>query len=53
MRRLFLALTLSLCPLSVFAQTDFSKVDVKAVKVAGSVYMLTGAGGSAGLRRVK
>lgn len=49
MRRLFLALTLSLCPLSVFAQTDFSKVDVKAEKVAGSVYMLTGAGGNIGV----
>ncbi len=33
---------------SLFAQTDFSKVQVKAEKVAGSVYMLTGAGGNIG-----
>src|SRR6478736_436868 len=30
-------------------QTDFSKVDVKAEKVGGSVYMLTGEGGNIGL----
>jgi glyoxylase-like metal-dependent hydrolase (beta-lactamase superfamily II) len=30
-------------------QRDFSKVEVKAEKVAGSVYMLTGAGGNIGL----
>jgi glyoxylase-like metal-dependent hydrolase (beta-lactamase superfamily II) len=32
----------------LFAQTDFSKVTVKAEKVAGSVYMITGAGGNIG-----
>lgn len=48
MRRLYLALAiLSLTP-SLFAQRDFSKVEIKAVKVAGSVYMLTGAGGNIG-----
>ena len=31
------------------AQTDFSKVTIKAQKVAGSVYMLTGAGGNIGV----
>jgi glyoxylase-like metal-dependent hydrolase (beta-lactamase superfamily II) len=30
-------------------QRDFSKVEVKAVKVAGTVYMLTGEGGNIGL----
>jgi cyclase len=33
---------------TAFAQQDFSKVEVKATKVAGSVYMLTGAGGNIG-----
>jgi cyclase len=31
------------------AQTDFSKVEVKATKVAGNVYMLQGAGGNIGV----
>jgi len=31
------------------AQQDFSGVDVKATKLAGSVYMLTGAGGNIGV----
>ena len=35
--------------ISAAAQQDFSKVQVKAVKVAGNVYMLTGAGGNIGL----
>src|SRR5215212_2224794 len=30
-------------------QTDFSKVQVKAIKVAGNVYMLEGAGGNIGV----
>lgn len=33
---------------TIYAQPDFSKVEVKATKVAGSVYMLTGAGGNIG-----
>ena len=33
----------------VFAQRDFSQVEVKATKVAGSVYMITGAGGNIGV----
>jgi len=41
-------LILSLAATSLLAQRDFSKVEVKAVKVAGSVYMLTGAGGNIG-----
>src|SRR3954451_22240736 len=42
----FIALLLT-TPL--FAQQDFSKVEVKAQKVAGSVYMLTGSGGNIGV----
>jgi len=48
MRRLFLLALLVTTPL--FAQDrDFSKIEVKAAKVAGSVYMLTGAGGNIGV----
>lgn len=49
MRRLYLALTLSLLATSAIAQQDFSKVEVKATKVAGNVYMITGAGGNIGV----
>jgi len=35
--------------LTVSAQTDFSKVEVKATKVAGNIYMLEGAGGNIGV----
>jgi cyclase len=42
-------LAVCLCGLSVHAQTDFSKVEIKATKVAGSVYMLEGAGGNIGV----
>jgi glyoxylase-like metal-dependent hydrolase (beta-lactamase superfamily II) len=34
---------------TAFAQRDFSKVEVKATKVAGSVYMIVGAGGNIGV----
>ena len=34
---------------SAFAQRDFSKVEVKATLVSGSVYMLTGLGGNIGV----
>jgi cyclase len=34
---------------SVFAQQDFSKIEIKVQKVAGTVYMLTGAGGNIGV----
>lgn len=48
MRRLYLAaLVLAAAPL--LAQNDFSKVEVKAQHVAGSVHMLTGAGGNIGV----
>ncbi|HEV7240337.1 MAG TPA: MBL fold metallo-hydrolase [Thermoanaerobaculia bacterium] len=48
MRRLYLALLLLLAT-TAFAQRDFSKVEVKATKVAGSVYMIVGAGGNIGV----
>ncbi len=45
-----LAIALALFTATAFAQqTDFSKVEVKATKVAGTVYMLTGAGGNIGV----
>ena len=48
MRRLYL-FAIVLAAFSASAQRDFSKVEVKAEKVAGSVYMLTGAGGNIGV----
>jgi len=43
-------LTVSLLfAVSAQAQTDFSKVEIKATKVAGNVYMLEGAGGNIGV----
>lgn len=35
--------------LPVAAQTDFSKVEIKASKVSGNIYMLQGAGGNIGV----
>jgi len=46
----FLLLTVVLLfAVSAQAQTDFSKVEVKATKVAGNVYMLQGSGGNIGV----
>jgi len=48
--RSFLALVfLCALPAGAAAQTDFSKVEMKATKVAGNVYMLEGAGGNIGV----
>jgi len=47
MRRV-LTFVIALYSVAAFAQQDFSKVEVKATKVAGTVYMLTGAGGNIG-----
>ena len=49
MRKTFTFLATALLAATAFAQQDFSKVEVKATKVAGSVYMLTGAGGNIGV----
>src|SRR5688572_15454358 len=49
MRRPFLLLATLFFAAAAFAQRDFSTVEVKATKVAGLVYMLTGAGGNIGV----
>lgn len=48
--KVFLLLVVSmLFAVTASAQTDFSKVQMKATKVAGNVYMLEGAGGNIGV----
>ena len=48
--KVFLLLIVSLFfAVAASAQTDFSKVQMKATKVAGNVYMLEGAGGNIGV----
>lgn len=42
-------LTLFLFVIPALAQQDFSKVEIKATKVAGNVYMLEGSGGNIGV----
>ena len=42
-------LAIFLCPAAAVAQRDFSTVEIKVTKVAGSVYMLEGAGGNIGV----
>jgi len=50
MKRLFAFAAAILVSFAAFAQQqDFSKVEIKVQKVAGSVYMLTGAGGNIGI----
>src|SRR6266436_4846656 len=44
----YLLLTLSLTFAALAQQTDYSKVEIKVQKVAGTVYMLVGAGGNIG-----
>ena len=46
---LFSVLLLCCCAYSASAQTDWSKVEIKVIKVAGNVYMLQGAGGNIGV----
>lgn len=49
MRRLpVFAMTLLCCGFAAAQNQDFSKVNIKVTKVAGSVYMLEGAGGNIG-----
>jgi glyoxylase-like metal-dependent hydrolase (beta-lactamase superfamily II) len=48
MKRWFI-FTSWLIALPVFAQQDFSKVEIQAQPLGGTVYMLTGAGGNIGL----
>lgn len=49
MRRFIILAVLCALPIGTAAQTDFSKVEMKATKVAGNVYMLEGAGGNIGV----
>src|SRR6185312_14003543 len=46
---LLLALMICCCAYSTRAQTDWSKVEIKVIKVSGNVYMLEGAGGNIGV----
>lgn len=50
MKKLLLPLLLTaLLTATAYAQTDWSKVEIKATKVGGNVYMLEGAGGNIGV----
>lgn len=49
MKKFLLLIVLSLFAVTAAAQTDFSKVQIKATKIAGNVYMLEGAGGNIGV----
>jgi glyoxylase-like metal-dependent hydrolase (beta-lactamase superfamily II) len=48
-KKFLLLLVLFVFAVAAQAQTDFSKVQMKATKVAGNVYMLEGAGGNIGV----
>ena len=49
MKKVLVSLVLFLFAVSVQAQTGWSKVEIKAQKVSGNVYMLEGAGGNIGV----
>lgn len=49
MRSRFFGLILATLAFPLLAQQDFSKVQIKTTKVAGSVYMLEGGGGNIGV----
>ena len=49
MKKFLLLTVVLLFAISAHAQTDFSKVEIKATKVAGNVYMLQGSGGNIGV----
>ena len=49
MKKILVSFVLFLFAVSVQAQTDWSKVEIKAQKVSGNVYMLEGAGGNIGV----
>ena len=49
MKKFLLLTVVLLFAVSAHAQTDFSKVEIKATKVAGNVYMLQGSGGNIGV----
>lgn len=45
----FALLVICCCAYSASAQTDWSKIEIKATKVSGNVYMLEGSGGNIGV----
>ncbi len=49
MRKFLTFVILCVLPVTAAAQTDLSKVEMKATKVAGNVYMLEGSGGNIGV----
>ena len=50
MKKILFPILLIVCfPILTIAQQDLSKVEIKATKVAGNVYMLEGAGGNIGV----
>jgi glyoxylase-like metal-dependent hydrolase (beta-lactamase superfamily II) len=49
MRKTFIILSALVAASAVAQQQDFSKVQMKVIKVAGTVYMLQGAGGNIGV----
>ena len=49
MRTILIIVLLLAFPVLAIAQDDFSKVEIKATKVSGSVYMLEGSGGNIGV----
>lgn len=49
MKKFLLPIVSLLFAVTAAAQTDFSKVEIKATKVAGNVYMLQGSGGNIGV----
>ena len=49
MKKFLLLTVVLICAVSAHAQTDFSKVEMKATKVSGNVYMLEGSGGNIGV----
>ena len=49
MKRILCLLVVLALPVLTIAQDDYSKVEIKATKISGNVYMLEGAGGNIGV----
>ena len=49
MRTILIIVLLLTFPILAIAQDDFSKVEIKATKISGNVYMLEGSGGNIGV----
>ena len=48
-KQIIVAIVIALCSITIQAQGDFSKVEIKSTKISGNVYMLEGAGGNIGV----